>query len=338
VRAPPTVQWCDTLRRLPSFQPHWNKLEHFAAAPADVPILIEGETGTGKEHLARCLHELCSNASAGCGGPFFVLDCAALNLQLLESELFGFKRGTFTGATEDRRGLLEFADRGVIFLDEIGELPLEAQSKLLRVVQNREFRRLGTGEKKSVSARFIAATNRDLRSAVKSGSFRADLYHRLAVLRWKVAPLRERPLDIPVLVEHMLREFGLDSRVSADTLSTLLAYDWPGNVRELRNVVRAATIFSSPPEGSLTADALEAAIWMQLHDSSHTDSPGQGELRLAGAEQVLNLRHLEHDAILRALDAAGGNKATAAGLLGIGKTTLYRKLQEFSRQRRRKAG
>ena len=216
------------------------------AAPADVTVLIEGESGTGKELVAQALH----GASKRASGPYVVFDCAAIPDNLLESELFGHERGAFTGASERRIGCLEEADGGTLFLDELGELPLPLQAKLLRALENREFRRVGGQERRKVDVRFVAATNRDLAAAVNDGRFREDLYYRLAVLRVVVPPLRDRREDIPLLVRAFVQRGEADAgRVEATIASikdeiwrSLERHRWPGNVRELRNVIQRALV------------------------------------------------------------------------------------------------
>ena len=224
-------------------------------------MLIYGETGTGKELIARAVH----NLSARQSGAFVKLNCAAIPTGLLESEMFGHERGAFTGAISQRVGRFELANRGTIFLDEIGEIPLELQPKLLRVLQEREFERLGSSRTMRSDARLIAATNRDLDQVVAEGKFRSDLYYRLNVFPVRVPALRERPEDIPLLVRHFVQQFSrrlgktIDA-IPAETMSALARYPWPGNIRELQNVIERAVILSSGPVLRVHTDDLRASI------------------------------------------------------------------------------
>jgi len=215
-------------------------------APTDATVLLEGETGTGKDVLARAIW----SGSARAGKPFLVVDCGAVSYSLIESELFGHERGSFTGAISTRQGAFELADGGTVFLDEIGELPLDVQPKLLRVLETREFRRVGGNKPMHTNVRVIAATKRDLQREVAGGKFREDLYFRLAVVPVTVPPLRGRREDIPLLVQHILKSAqGVDLSVSPETMTALSAHDWPGNVRELRNVLERA-IYMAQATGS----------------------------------------------------------------------------------------
>ena len=286
------------------------------------PVLIAGESGTGKELVARSIHQ---------GGPlrdkpFLPVDCSALVPTLIESELFGYVRGAFTGALRSKEGLLEAAQGGVVFLDEIAEMPVDLQSKLLRALQEREVKPVGSTRRVHFDARIIAATNRDLDTAIQQGSFRKDLYFRLNVVTLKLPPLRERRSDIPLLVDHFLAKFsrgpaGPHERrrplLSDDAMACLLAYDWPGNVRELENAIERAVALGSGP--ILHAGDLPTSVQNPRHAAAVP----------TGAEQVLPLRELERQAILRAVADARGDKLLAARMLGIGKTTLYRKLKEY---------
>ncbi len=218
------------------------------AAKSESTVLVEGETGTGKEGAARSIHDAGPRANA----PFIVVDCASVPATILESELFGHERAAFTGATGRRVGAFEQADGGTVFLDEIGELPLDLQPKLLRVLERREIRRLGSNDYKHIDIRLVAATNRDLRSEVNSGGFRADLYYRLAVLRIELPPLRTRPKDIPVLLERMLPSLGAteeqaEALLAKDHIAALQRGAWPGNVRELRNYLERCLVFEEAP-------------------------------------------------------------------------------------------
>ena len=214
-------------------------------APTNATVLINGETGTGKELIAEAIHR-CSERSKG---PLVKVNCAAIPTGLLESELFGHERGAFTGAVARRVGRFELANRGTIFLDEVGEIPLELQSKLLRVLQEREFERLGDSRTLKTDARLIAATNRDLEAMVKEQKFRSDLYYRLNVFPICVSPLRERPEDIPMLVRHFVQQFNRRMNkcidvIPSEVMTALVQYPWPGNVRELQNIIERAVIRS----------------------------------------------------------------------------------------------
>jgi transcriptional regulator with GAF, ATPase, and Fis domain len=225
-------------------------------APTDATVLLEGETGTGKDVLARAIWTESTRAQ----GPFVVVDCGAVSYSLLESELFGHERGAFTGAVAARQGAFELADGGTVFLDEIGELPLDVQPKLLRVLETKEFRRVGGNRTMKTNVRVVAATKRNLQREVQGGKFREDLYFRLAVVPITVPPLRGRREDIPALVEHMLKSAGGGITVSDDTMQGLLAHDWPGNIRELRNVLdRALYLAKATGHGELNLVSLPAS-------------------------------------------------------------------------------
>jgi len=285
------------------------------------PVLILGESGTGKELVARSIHF----ASERRQGPFAPVDCSALVPTLIESELFGYVKGAFTGAQRSKQGLFETAQGGTLFLDEIGDLPADLQAKLLRALQEKEIKPVGSTERTRIDVRVIAATNRDLESAIRSGSFRQDLYFRLNVVQIKLPPLRERKSDIPLLVNFFLEKFsepasdrpgGRAARtISEDAVTRLMAYDWPGNVRELENAIERAVALGSGP--ILHAGDLPSNLQF-----------GSGE-RLPGNDELLPLEELERRAIFRALRETGGDKLAAARLLGIGKTTLYRKLKQY---------
>jgi DNA-binding NtrC family response regulator len=276
-------------------------------APSPLPVLVTGESGTGKELVAQAIHR------ASGLGPFVAVNCAALPDDLLESELFGHERGAFSGAVKDKPGLFEAADGGVLFLDEIGDLPLPLQPKLLRALENGEIRRVGSTTSRTVKTRVIAATNKDLEAQVREGKFREDLYWRLHVLAVHVPALRERAADIPLLVEH----FAGGLTVTAAAMARLTAHPWPGNVRELRNTLERAITLR-------TGDAIEPG------DLPPAMVAGAREGILSvGADQQLPLRDVERAYILMVLDQTGGNKSRAAEILGLDRKTLYRKLEEF---------
>jgi two-component system response regulator AtoC len=279
------------------------------------PVLVLGESGTGKELVARAIHRLSPRHSQ----PFVPVDCAALVPTLMESELFGHVKGAFTGAIENKRGLLEIAKGGTIFLDEIGELHPEMQVKLLRALQEREIRPIGATNRIQTDVRFIAATNRDLEKAIRDGTFRQDLYFRLNIVQIKLSPLRNRREDIPPLIGLFLEKFAdLQPSIrglSEEAMRRLIIYDWPGNVRELENAIEHALALGAGP----------------LIDVS--DLPGSVQAAsldpLADRTETLSLHELQRRAILRALTNTKGDVVAAARLLCIGKTTLYRRLKQY---------
>jgi PAS domain S-box-containing protein len=297
------------------------------AAAADFPVLIGGESGTGKELVANAIH----NESRRQGGPFVPVSCGALPETILESELFGHVRGAFTGAIRDKKGRFELADGGTLFLDEVGELSPAMQVKLLRVLQEKRFEKVGGERTIQVEVRIIAATNRDLRAMVQAGTFREDLYYRLAVVPLELPPLRDRREDIPHLVEQILadvrREYGKAiARVADDAMDRLLGYPWPGNVRELINAMQSASV-------RCTSDVIQLAHLPP--EVRQAGGPGfRGPLPRAGVVPTAfhegGLRRackLDTDLVTEALQRAGGNKVKAAKLLGVGRATLYRFLK-----------
>jgi transcriptional regulator with PAS, ATPase and Fis domain len=281
-------------------------------APYPTTALITGESGTGKELVARAIHRL----SPRNGRPLVVCNCTTLTPTLVETELFGHVRGAFTGADRDHKGLFEAADGSTIFLDEIGDLPLAAQVKLLRVLEEYEIRRVGSSEPTRVDVRVVAATNRDLTEMVATGAFRTDLYFRLNVGAIHLAPLRERPDDLDALVRHFLVRWNQRlgrrvSGISAQAFATLRQHSWPGNVRELGNVIERAMVAS---DGNLILpDHLPPLLGARTSTAS-------------AAPPAFTLESAERDQILRALEAAGGRRTAAARLLGLSRRTLYRKL------------
>ena len=291
------------------------------AAPSQAPVLIQGESGTGKELVARSIHDIGARRNK----PFTPVDCGALVPTLIESELFGYVRGAFTGANNNKAGLMEIAEDGTLFLDEIGELPLELQTRLLRVIQEKEFRPIGSTRRQPFDARIIAATNRDLEAEVRHGRFRSDLFFRLNVISIALPPLRERKGDISLLCEQILAKFtgradSVSSNtplgLSSDAMNWLLQYDWPGNVRELENYLERALTLGTGP----TINVSDLPKNVNLRTDSHPADQRR---------PVLTLEELEKEAILRAVEEAGGDRILAARMLGIGKTTLYRKLREY---------
>jgi formate hydrogenlyase transcriptional activator len=296
-------------------------------APADSTVLIYGETGTGKELIARAVHNLSSRKS----NPFVKLNCAAIPTGLIESELFGHEKGAFTGAIIQRVGRFELANRGTIFLDEIGDIPLELQPKLLRVLQEREFERLGSTRTLRTDARLIAATNRDLKTMVEEQRFRSDLYYRLNVFPIRVPSLRERKEDIPLLVRHFVQEFSrrndrVIDTIPSETMQALVRYHWPGNIRELQNVIERAVIISRGP-------VLNVALTELAPDMASTSTPVVSTAKSAAHESLQNmLQETERKQILRALEEANGVVAGpngAAARLGVKRTTLQIKMQKL---------
>jgi two-component system response regulator HydG len=284
------------------------------AAGADAPVLLLGESGTGKELLAHALHA----ASARRGRPMVTLNCAAIPETLLESQLFGYRRGAFTDAREDRAGVLQEAEGGTVLLDEIGDMPLALQAKVLRLLQNHEIHPLGAAVPVTVDVRLVAATHRDLEALCEEGRFRRDLYYRLNVLPIRVPPLRERPEDLVPLAGHFLAEHGRTTgregvTVSLEAMELLRRHPWPGNVRELENAILRALVVGS---GRVIGPE---------------DLPEQIQPVRAGreGERVRLLAEVEREQVLRALRAVGGNKAAAARLLGLDRKTLYRKLEQY---------
>lgn len=289
--------------------------QHLAKlAPTDLTVSLIGETGTGKDVLARALHK----ASARSALPFAVFDCGAVAPNLIESELFGHVKGAFTGAVAERKGIFEQGQNGTVFLDEIGELPLELQPRLLRVLEQRTVRRVGGTRDISVDVRVIAATNRDLEQQVEDGKFRQDLYFRLNAAVVRIPPLRERLDDMPMLVRSMLDDVGKPLAVADSALETLRAHDWPGNVRELRNVITSAAALADGP-------ILEARHFASLQQRTKRKDPTLERLPLAGR----TLDALERAAIKQTLGQLGGNKTQAAQALGIAASTLYEKIKKY---------
>ena len=296
--------------------PQWRAVLKQASqvAATEATTCLRGESGTGKEVVARLIHD----TSPRKNGPFVAINCAALPETLLESELFGFERGAFTGAQQPKPGHIELAHSGVLFLDEVTEMPLSAQAKLLRVLQERQFHRLGGTRPITMNARVITATNQDLKKAVAQGRFRQDLYYRINVFDIRIPPLRERGLDILLLAEHFLKDIarGNDrhAQLTTNAEEALLAYDWPGNVRELRNAIERATIVC---EGaSIDAEHLSLA--------DRDDAPSL---------RSTDLGVLEQQAIEQAMREVAGNKVRAAQKLGISRTQLYGRLRKYELER-----
>jgi formate hydrogenlyase transcriptional activator len=290
-------------------------------APTDSTVLVQGETGTGKELIARAIH----NLSSRCGRPFIKLNCAAIPFDLLESELFGHEKGAFTGAIAQKIGRFELADKGTLFLDEVGDIPLPLQPKLLRVLQEQEFERLGSGRTHQVDVRLVAATHRNLVEMVKRNEFRSDLYYRLNVFPVPLPPLRARREDIPALVEHFVeiyaRRMGRQiDQISPETMSELTSYPWPGNIRELQNFIERSVILSS-------GNILESPL-ASLRNAAEAQSLGP-----------ITMEDAERDHIRKTLEqtrwvVSGPNGAAAR--LGIKRSTLYFRMQKLGISRTNK--
>ena len=291
-------------------------------APTDSTVLVQGETGTGKELIARAIH----NLSSRCGRPFIKLNCAAIPFDLLESELFGHEKGAFTGAIAQKIGRFELADKGTLFLDEVGDIPLPLQPKLLRVLQEQEFERLGSGRTHQVDVRLVAATHRNLVEMVKRNEFRSDLYYRLNVFPIPLPPLRGRREDIPALVEHFVeiyaRRMGKQiDQISPETMSALVSYAWPGNIRELQNFIERSVILSSANVLHSPLSALSSATTAEV-------------------QEAVTLEEAERDHIRKTLEqtrwvVSGPNGAAAR--LGIKRSTLYFRMQKLGISRNDKS-
>jgi two-component system response regulator AtoC len=286
------------------------------------PVLISGESGTGKELVARALHFRGNLANR----PFVAVDCGSLVPTLIESELFGYEKGAFTGALRSKQGLLQSADTGTIFLDEVGELPLEMQAKILRFLQEKEVRPVGSNLKIKVDVRIMAATNRDLEAAYKIGTFRKDLFFRLNVVTISLPPLRERRSDIPILVNWFLERLapGRGIQISGDAMKALLAYDWPGNVRELENCLERAVALTD--RRILELSDLPASI-ARFELQAMADSV---DLPNVSSPSTTDLEDLERATIARVFSQVHGDKARAGKMLGISRATLYRKLKRYN--------
>jgi two-component system, NtrC family, response regulator AtoC len=304
-------------------------------------VLISGESGTGKELIARAIHF----RGAFANRPFVAVDCGSLVPTLIESELFGYEKGAFTGALKSKQGLFQSADTGSVFLDEIGELPLELQAKLLRVLQEKEVRPVGSNQRVKVDVRVIAATNRDLEAAYKNGTFRKDLYFRLNVVTVHVPALRERRSDIPMLVNWFCERYapGADLRVSNTAMKALMNYDWPGNVRELENCVERAVALGNgtlidlgdlpptvaalnSPVSGLGPDVMPEFV----SDLAASGESGSGEAMAAVPLSTTDLEDIERATIQRVFEQVKGDKALAGRMLGISRATLYRKLKRYN--------
>ena len=295
------------------------------AAPSSASVLITGETGSGKEVVARTIHKLSPRAT----GPFVAINCSAIPESLMESEIFGHERGAFTGAAERRIGCFELADGGTLLLDEIGEMPAPTQAKLLRVLEDRKVRRLGSKSETPVDVRVLAATNKDPEQAVASGHMRQDLFFRLNVFHINLPPLREHKDDIPLLVEHMLRDLntkhGKNMRgIGSEVLDIFMGHTWPGNIRELRNVLERAAIMSE--KDLITRASLPGEF-------GKSAAKGPSDLSAIKFPVGTTVDAMERELILQTLAATGNNKTRAADLLGVSLKTLHNKLKEYGGER-----
>jgi two-component system, NtrC family, response regulator AtoC len=310
----------------PALQLVLTRVEQVAPTPST--ILLRGETGTGKEMVARAVHLSSERAER----PFVAVNCAALPAELLESELFGHEKGAFTGAIAQRKGRFELADSGTLFLDEVGDLPMEVQVKLLRVLQEREFERVGGAATVKVDVRVISATNRDLEALVEQGRFRQDLYYRLNVFPIVLPRLSERGDDVLLLAEHFLEKFGRQNRRGTlrlvdDARAALMAYTWPGNVRELQNVLERAAIVATAAE--ITAADLDFGPRARATATTGPRPAATVEAPQPGAPLRARLHEEERSSIARAIEGSGGNIAAAARALGINRSTLYFRIKKF---------
>jgi len=290
-----------------AMQPVYERID--AMCRSDNTVIIMGESGVGKELVAKAIHFYGERAAE----PFIPIECSVLGISIVESELFGHVKGAFTDARYEKVGLLKLAGKGTVFLDEITEIPVQVQAKLLRAIQEREIRPVGSSRIERIEARIVTATNRELKSAVRDGMFREDLFYRLHVIPITVPPLRERPEDIPLLVDHFIEKYNTERRnvlgISQKALQILLSYSWHGNVRELENVIQQAI-------------ALGTSKYIRPYDLPH-ELRYPAENAEEGAAGLKPLDELEKEAIIEALRATEGRKLDAARLLGIGKTTLY---------------
>ncbi len=295
-------------------------------SPTDSTVLIQGENGTGKELVARALHQNSPRKNK----PFVPINISAIPESILEAELFGHEKGAYTGAERERVGKFEYANGGTLFLDEVGEMPMDTQIKLLRVLEERKITRLGSNEEQPINVRLVAATNADLKKAVEEGRFRTDLYHRLHVVSIYLPLLRERRGDIPLLMDHFLKDFAQRDGHQVEGFSraarqAMLAYDWPGNIRELRNTVERMMVLDL--DGVLDVDGLPediAALVEDMPEESHSEIA-------SGADSLIgkSLSEVEKYYIQRALEITDGKREEAASMLGIGERTLYRKIKEY---------
>lgn len=310
--------------------PRMEKLFRILAkvAQSSHPVLIQGETGTGKEKVARAIH---ANGPRS-DHPFVLADCASLAPEMMDAELFGYAKDAFPGALRDNPGLLVSAEGGTVYIDEVSELGMEAQAKLLRALEEKQIHPVGSTRRIPINVRILASTKRDIGHLAESGRFRKDLYYRLNVVNLSIPPLRERPEDIPLIAGHILgrvsRENGVEHSISSEMMRLMVAYEWPGNVRELENVLERAAAFSSTPVLQL-GDLPTQLQNFHLASRTQTPRPAMREEGASGDGSVVSLAEMEKQAILDSLRTLKGDKLKAAHMLGIGKTTLYRKLKEY---------
>ncbi|MBV1758705.1 MAG: sigma-54 dependent transcriptional regulator [Dethiosulfatibacter sp.] len=309
-----TMKQTGIIGKSPKIQGIFTLVDRIANSKATV--LITGESGVGKEVFARLIH----NKSDRKNEKFVVINCGAIPETLIESELFGFEKGSFTGADKTKTGKFEQADGGTILLDEVGELPLNVQVKFLRVLQERQLDRIGSTESKSVNVRIIAATNKDLTEEIRMGNFREDLFYRLNVIRLHIPPLRERKEDIPLMIDHFMTVYNDEycksiNMIDMDALDFLISHDWKGNVRELKNVIERAIAISDPSDTTLTTS--------HLSDYLNSDNV------LTASQDTITLKDYEKIIIYNTLKKANFNKSKAADLLGIKRQTLYKKMKEY---------
>ena len=298
-----------------------------AVAPSRASVLLCGESGTGKEVIAKFIHD-----NSGRKGKFVPVHCAALTATILESELFGYEKGAFTGAAEQKKGKFEIADGGTLFLDEIGEIDLSTQVKLLRVLETRSFERVGGVEQVKSDFRLVSATNRDLRTMVEEGTFREDLYYRLAVINLELPPLRKRSQEIPVLVNKFVREFALENgrnipEVSVDAMDKLCSYEWPGNIRQLRNCIESCVVLLkgdviTSEDVPLSSSGVKSSVPSVVTDDKDNVSE---------KPVPRGMREVEWELIEKTLAECGGNRSKAAEILGISRRTIQRRLSEYDK-------
>jgi two-component system response regulator HydG len=311
------AQFGEVLGESPAMQTVYRRL--LQVAPTESSVLLTGESGTGKELVARWLHR----KSRRSGGPFVPINCGALPESLLESELFGHARGAFTDARQDRKGLFVQAEGGTLFLDEIGELPMPMQVKLLRALEERKVRPVGSDREQPFDVRLISATNRDLEQAVQEHQFREDLYYRVNVIQIELPPLRARGTDILLLAQHFVQSYAASmsravTGISRPAAERLLAYDWPGNVRELRNVIERAVALTEH----------DHLVLEDLPDKLRQYNAGRVVIDGRDPSQLISLEEMTRNYTRHVLDAVGGNRTLAARILGLDRKTLYRKLKE----------